>query len=187
MLAVVLLELRRRRLVRLRDRLAGGLAELERRAERPPVPGGVPRVREQTFEGLSVALVNAGRHLRGVARPAGSPTRSSGYCPGDVFPLPHRSEWAKGKQCPRAASTAGGVSHQEEPLMTESHFGGVTADPSIVPRTILVHLNVQVGPEDTRSADEIGAFLDDALSVGLDGHDGGEHLTVTVALADEVA
>jgi hypothetical protein len=61
------------------------------------------------------------------------------------------------------------------------------------PREILVHLNVSVAADDRRSPDEIGAFLHDCMSVGLDGHDAatGERLAagildVTVALADEV-
>lgn len=54
------------------------------------------------------------------------------------------------------------------------------------PRLVLVHLNVEVAPTDTRTADEVAAYLDDALSIGMEGHDGGEPLTVVVALAEEV-
>jgi hypothetical protein len=54
-------------------------------------------------------------------------------------------------------------------------------------RTILVHLNVEVAAEETRTADEIGRYLDDALSVGLEAHEGAEHIrNWAVVLAEEV-
>lgn len=53
-------------------------------------------------------------------------------------------------------------------------------------RVVLVHLNVEVADDDPRTAEEIAAYIDDALVVGMDGHEGAEGLAVTVALADEV-
>ena len=81
MLAVVLLELRRRRLVRLRDRLAGGLAELERRAGTPAKPPGVPGVREQAFERPSVA---PGERREAFTPPADPPERGVFWADGCV-------------------------------------------------------------------------------------------------------
>ncbi len=54
-------------------------------------------------------------------------------------------------------------------------------------RTVLVHLNVQVDSHEGRSAEELGSYLEAALSVGLESHEGAEHITNwTVALAEEV-
>lgn len=55
-----------------------------------------------------------------------------------------------------------------------------------MPRTILVHLNVEVDDLDNRTADEIGAYIDDAYVVGSESHEGGETLTVNVAMCDEI-
>lgn len=52
------------------------------------------------------------------------------------------------------------------------------------PRTVLVHLNVQVPPEDSRTPDQIGEAIAAAIEVGSDNEtlDG---LVVVVALCDE--
>lgn len=55
-----------------------------------------------------------------------------------------------------------------------------------MPREILVHLNVAAEDRDGRNADEIGAYVVDAYDVGAESHEGGETLTVTLALADEI-
>lgn len=59
-------------------------------------------------------------------------------------------------------------------------------------RTILVHLNVEVGPDDTRSADEIADEIGAALEVGMQGAPSGSTASgsgssITITLADEVA
>ena len=179
MFDVVRLELRRRRLVRLRDRL---LAELDRGAETPAAVPGRSTVREQLFDGPSVALVSAGRPLRSQGDPPGRVVFGADGCVSGSAAENERNENA-----PATLDTSGGVSQRRPAPMTETNFGVHDADPAIASRTILVHLNVEVGPEDARTAEQIGAYLDDALSVGLECHDGAEHLTVTVALVDEVA
>lgn len=61
-----------------------------------------------------------------------------------------------------------------------------------VPRTILVHLNVQVPDNDTRPAEEIGEAIMAAYAVGDDETDIGDRsrptygLDVRVALAQEL-
>lgn len=64
-----------------------------------------------------------------------------------------------------------------------------------MPRTILVHLNIEAHASDDRNADEIADFILAALEVGLEGAPGslatGDELTtnglvVAIALAEEV-
>ena len=65
-----------------------------------------------------------------------------------------------------------------------------------MPRTILLHLNVQASDDDARNADEIGALILAALEVGLEGAPGSlaagadlttnDGLIVALALCEEV-
>jgi hypothetical protein len=56
-----------------------------------------------------------------------------------------------------------------------------------MPRTILVHLNLEVADGEKRTADEIAQLIDAALYVGLEGADDADGITnVSVALAEEV-
>ncbi len=57
--------------------------------------------------------------------------------------------------------------------------------PKLGPRTILVHLNVQLPSDDPREAKEIAEYVESALMVGLEGGPQGS-LDVEVALAEEV-
>lgn len=72
------------------------------------------------------------------------------------------------------------------PIYDQTADGLVLREGTGVQRVVLVHLNIEVGPEDTRTADEISSYIDDALSVGTDVHEGAEHLTIVVALAEEI-
>lgn len=54
------------------------------------------------------------------------------------------------------------------------------------PRTILIHLNVQVDRDDTRTADTIITQVEGALDVGLEGMENRDETRVDVALAEEV-
>ncbi len=69
--------------------------------------------------------------------------------------------------------------------------GGLIPVPAAKPhRTILVHLNVEAYDHDERTPDEIGEYLSDCITVGMEGHDprpGDPHLVAaTVVLADEI-
>jgi hypothetical protein len=54
-----------------------------------------------------------------------------------------------------------------------------------MPRTVLVHLNVEAPDSDTRTADQIADALMGALEVGAD-DDSVRELSVTAPLAEEV-
>lgn len=54
-----------------------------------------------------------------------------------------------------------------------------------MPRTVLVHLNIEVPEADARDADAIADAVMGAIEVGSD-EDSVRDLTVVVALADEV-
>jgi hypothetical protein len=61
----------------------------------------------------------------------------------------------------------------------------VTTKGGFVPRTVLVHLNVEAPESDTRTADQIADALMGALEVGAD-DDSVRELSVTAPLAEEI-
>lgn len=72
-----------------------------------------------------------------------------------------------------------GLTDEQAVELIREKFPRASAEPR---RVILVHMNVELPASDTRSADEVAAYLLDALAVG----DEGRSAPATVALAEEV-